>query len=171
MSEQSSRSEEVKTRRKIAFSSEDAHELEEAFLNIERIRNMLNPSTLERVKKTVQERKKKEDEELAMQRAMLRNTCQEKLLQDAIQAFYSLEQIRELISSEDFNDFTKKASDRVREEQIQRVIKSRYEKFKSNTKKIEESRRKIDETFLEHRDALSGQGPERKRLRKEGSTE
>lgn len=158
--------------RKIVLSFEDSTEIKNAFENIERIRNMLTPESMEKVNASVKELIVEETNELSKKRTTLRQTSQERLMKDAIQAFHSLEHIRECISPEEFEELTKRASLIVRKEQIDRAIEIRREKIRSNAKKIKDSVQNMSESFSQHRNELiSSQEPERKRLRKNSGEE
>lgn len=152
--------------RKLQLSVEDSILFGNALDKIEKIRNMLTQESLEIVTKSAKEIVEEEREEAARQRILIRQSSQEKIMEDAIQAFRSLEHIRELFSPVEFTELTQKASQRVRAEQIERTIQIRNKKLKENIQHIDTSFRKVDEIFKQHRDEIQSKQPEKKRARK-----
>ncbi len=149
-----------------ALDVSESIQLDKTLIEMERIRNMLTPDSMEKVSKRVQEMVAEEKEEASRQRILIRQSSQEKIMEDAIQAFRSLEQIRELFSPEEFTELTEKASQFVRKEHIERAKQIRLGKLKDSMMNIYESHERIQRTFIQHRDEIQSKQPEKKRARK-----
>lgn len=156
------------------LSHADRDAVVESFKDLERIRMMLTPDSLEKIKEDVQRNMEMEKQEAARQRMEIRQSSQAKILEEAKKAFESIERIREFMNAEEFEIVSKHALDTVREENMQKALRIRYDKLKSNISRISESKQRIDSIFSEHRDeilAIREDGnQERKRSRKMSSS-
>ena len=158
----------------LLLSHADRDEVIGSFKDFERIRTMLTPDSIERIKEETKNALEMEKQEAAQKRIELRQSSQAKIFEEAKKAFESIERIREFMNPEEFELISKNALDTVREENMQKALRIRYEKLKTNVATISESKKKMDAIFTSHRDEFVGSRedtePERKRTRKMSSS-
>lgn len=141
-------------------------EKKNAFENIERIKLMLTEGSIEKINTTVTELIQKESVENTRLQTLILQTSQEKMLQDAIHAFHALEDIRKCISAEEYKKLTDEAHRKVHKEQVDRDAAFCLNTIRTNSQKISNSFKRINDIYIKNRDEILSQEPEKKRVRK-----